>query len=832
MSKPGRRWIARVIVGGTTLLCAVARADISEQIPVGPRAIAMGGAFSSIADDATAPFWNPAGLPWIGQQEISVNHANLFGSDIKNDYLAFVLPLTPAHAVAVDWFHSGFQDPELKFGENRIDLSYGWRYGSLFSAGASFKYLTRGTDLDGSTIRSGSGLGMDLGAIASPYRGLRLGLVAQDLFNTSIRYDQGGTVVAFPRNVRFAASYGFLKNAVAAIDVDDRWHVGAEWRPLEMMAMRGGLEDDRNGSEGPTYTLGLGFNASVFRVDYARVMPPTLGATDHFSLSMGFNFNPSKVRIEKVQTRRVYSSLYRSYENDSLATLQIRNLDDRAISARVTVDAPDLMDGPWERDVELRPKAVTEVPVATALSERMLARKGDGSVRMDVSTSYTSRTQRTEKRSAQLYAFGPGAINWGEGVAQAAAFVTTSDPMVAAFARDSAIVATANANLLGNRNLSYAAALFDALAVLGVTYVPDPNNPFTSISEVRDAVDTIKYPYQTLAGRTGDCDDTTVLMAALLGNVAVNTKFVDGPGHIFLLVDTGLHERNRAGLAVDSSRYVVRDDGVWIPLETTAIDRGFAEAWQLGADTHSGWVARGQANVVDVLQAQALYPPGQTQQGGTAPLISGRALRDRVALDAHEVDTWRETYMAGRFGDVRQPEATSPAALNERAHIDYLAGRFAEARTKLQQILDPDSTSARAHNNLAVSWAAEGDFEHAGPRLETALSADPQDPGLWLNLGLLQYAIGDTSAALAPIAQGISLSGGYEQACGLLGVSTSEIAGREGSRKMTAEEVRRLLKAAQDRVPKPATTKSGPGKPPTMPARPKVRIVPGGVRSE
>src|SRR5262245_16100408 len=93
------------------------------------------------------------------------------------------------------------------------------------------------------------------------------------------------------------------------------------------------------------------------------------------------------------------------------------------------------------------------------------------------------------------------------------------------------------------------------------------------------------------------------------------------------------------------------------------------------------------------------------------------------------------------------------------------------------QILDRDSTSARAHNNLAVSWAAEGDFEHAGPRLETALSADPQDPGLWLNLGLLQYAIGDTSAALAPIAQGISLSGGYEQACGLLGVSTSEIAG-------------------------------------------------------
>ena len=47
-----------------------AKATPSSQVPVGPRAIAMGGAYSAIADDASALFWNPAGL--AGQEASSM----------------------------------------------------------------------------------------------------------------------------------------------------------------------------------------------------------------------------------------------------------------------------------------------------------------------------------------------------------------------------------------------------------------------------------------------------------------------------------------------------------------------------------------------------------------------------------------------------------------------------------------------------------------------------------------------------------------------------------------------------------------------------------------
>src|SRR6266850_2545172 len=162
------------------------QAGPSLQVPIGPRAIAMGGAFSSIADDAEAIYWNPAGLPWIAHQEITGTHANLFGSDIQDSYAAFVLPLTRWDAAAIDWYRSAFSDPELVFGENRIDVSYGRKALSFLSVGATLKYLTRNTELDAVSVRRGKGAGLDFGILATPLSRLRVGLMIQDAFDTKL----------------------------------------------------------------------------------------------------------------------------------------------------------------------------------------------------------------------------------------------------------------------------------------------------------------------------------------------------------------------------------------------------------------------------------------------------------------------------------------------------------------------------------------------------------------------------------------------------------------------------------------------------------------------
>lgn len=63
------------------------------KVPVGARAIGLGGAFTAVSDDATAPYWNPAGMVYLPYREVMFMHAEKFGSLLNQDYLSAVLPL-------------------------------------------------------------------------------------------------------------------------------------------------------------------------------------------------------------------------------------------------------------------------------------------------------------------------------------------------------------------------------------------------------------------------------------------------------------------------------------------------------------------------------------------------------------------------------------------------------------------------------------------------------------------------------------------------------------------------------------------------------------------
>ena len=49
-------------------------------IGVGARALGMGGAYTALADDANALYWNPAGLSKLEQREFTASHAEMFAS--------------------------------------------------------------------------------------------------------------------------------------------------------------------------------------------------------------------------------------------------------------------------------------------------------------------------------------------------------------------------------------------------------------------------------------------------------------------------------------------------------------------------------------------------------------------------------------------------------------------------------------------------------------------------------------------------------------------------------------------------------------------------------
>lgn len=81
-------------MGGDALAQKVSKVGTTAadflQIGVGPRALAIGGAFVAAADDATALYWNPAGLSHVQGGEVVATHSEWL-ADVNFDYLGVAL---------------------------------------------------------------------------------------------------------------------------------------------------------------------------------------------------------------------------------------------------------------------------------------------------------------------------------------------------------------------------------------------------------------------------------------------------------------------------------------------------------------------------------------------------------------------------------------------------------------------------------------------------------------------------------------------------------------------------------------------------------------------
>ena len=60
------------------------------------------------------------------------------------------------------------------------------------------------------------------------------------------------------------------------------------------------------------------------------------------------------------------------------------------------------------------------------------------------------------------------------------------------------------------------------------------------ISKNKMAVDTLKFPRQTIDYKSGDCSDLSILYCALLESMQIETAFITVPGHIFMAVNLGV----------------------------------------------------------------------------------------------------------------------------------------------------------------------------------------------------------------------------------------------------------------------------------------------------
>ena len=141
------------------------------RLGAGARSIGLGGAFTAIADDATATVWNPAGLGSAADLSLNFSTQRL-DLDRSHNFIALTKALGSAGSIGIAVTNAGVSGiqqydnkenygGEFDYSANAYSLSYGIGIGN-FSVGLTGRMLADNFGLDSVENQSGFG-GVDIG---------------------------------------------------------------------------------------------------------------------------------------------------------------------------------------------------------------------------------------------------------------------------------------------------------------------------------------------------------------------------------------------------------------------------------------------------------------------------------------------------------------------------------------------------------------------------------------------------------------------------------------------------------------------------------------------
>lgn len=247
----------------------------------GNRALALGGAYTALAMDASAGLWNPGGLGLASRREFQVSHTD-YDLGFAEEYASFVLPDWRWGGASVTYrrFSVGgverVDDRNMSLGEEvsnsetEITIAYGRPLNGIWSFGGAVKMQHQAL-----ADFSGSGYGADIGIIGQPLLALlprvtwadrvTAGVMVRNILEPAIRLNLES--VRDPAVLRAGLGYRspYLS---AALDVErssgvrPRLHAGVEYLLHPVLALRGGMT-------GGVGTAGAGLRWQNWALDYA-----------------------------------------------------------------------------------------------------------------------------------------------------------------------------------------------------------------------------------------------------------------------------------------------------------------------------------------------------------------------------------------------------------------------------------------------------------------------------------------------------------------------------------------------------------------------------------
>jgi tetratricopeptide (TPR) repeat protein len=311
---------------------------------VGGRALAMGGAYYGISDDATAAYWNPAGLAQLQRKEVTTMQATLF-QNTKLTYFSYAHPTKGGSTFALSMTqlaNTGFEQVDVilnpatnepqsitaggSFVDQQQAMSLSWGKGVTETVlfGMSVKQVTR--KLGGSSDNFKT---LDIGSMKTMGSGYRLGFGLQNVFaqRTGDTDDKLPVIIKVGNSLRlFKDRLTLAADANKVLNGDMDLRFGGEYWISRWFAFRFGLLGLPKIQE---TDFGFGLNFKSFGLDVAQGIHD-LGSSTRFSIN--FRFGQSRSDRSTAQVKNFVKQGMEAFQegNFALAAQKFNQAQDAA----------------------------------------------------------------------------------------------------------------------------------------------------------------------------------------------------------------------------------------------------------------------------------------------------------------------------------------------------------------------------------------------------------------------------------------------------------------------------------------------------------------------
>ena len=381
-----------------------------------------------------------------------------------------------------------------------------------------------------------------------------------------------------------------------------------------------------------------------------------------------------------------------------------------------------------------------EIDIKATFNNRILDVDEDTGVQVEVKLIYMRDGQKDDITLTQpMTIYGKNAIVWSDS-AMIGSFVTPKDDTLRDYVRQVVNEFQPDPGPLNDKLVS-AMAYFSSLTALGTNYIIDPNTPFTELR--KDQIDYVQFPRETLRLKSGDCDDLSVLISAGLENLGIRTAFVEIPGHLFLMFDSGISTDDAGLISQDDSLMAFRDGKVWIPLEATMINSSFIEAWAEGARKYQQALAANELGIIDLNEAWKEYQPVTLRKASySVTLPEEKRTRSLVqqaqkVLLSQSIDRLVMPYQA--------MVTNNPKNIAARLQIAILYARFGlyeDAEIAFEALDELAPKNSAVQTNQGNLYFLQEDYQRAIENYSRAANLDSEDGGILINLSMAQYKTG------------------------------------------------------------------------------------------